>query len=185
MYPEGHQTQVSLGRLGAVLEGEFRPGFFTGVATAVTKLLLQAQPDAAFFGEKDYQQLLVVRRLARDLDIPVAIEGVPTVRDRDGLALASRNAYLSPAERLIAPALHRVLVAAAKALADGAAPEAAERRAAHALQQAGFQRVDYVAARDAETLDEVGEDTGDPGRPRRVLAAAWLGATRLIDNVAV
>ena len=181
MYPEGHLTHVSVGRLGEVLEGEFRPGFFTGVATVVTKLLLQAQPDIAFFGEKDYQQLLVVRRLARDLDIPVEIVGVPTVREQDGLALSSRNAYLAPAERQIAPALHRILAAtaAAAAAADGDGKDA-EQRAVADLLKAGFTRVDYVAVRDAETLEDP-----VPGLPRRVLAAAWLGTTRLIDNVAV
>ncbi len=181
MYPEGHRTQVSVGRLGEVLDGEFRPGFFVGVATVVTKLLLQAQPDVAFFGEKDYQQLLVVRRLARDLDIPVEIEGVPTVREQDGLALSSRNAYLAPAERQAAPALYRVITDAARAVAAGAEAREQETLAVATLKQAGFGRVDYVAVRDAETLEE----SSAPGRPRRVLAAAWLGATRLIDNVAV
>ncbi len=180
MYPPGHQTRVSVGRLGEGLEGEFRPGFFVGVATVVTKLLLQAQPDAAFFGEKDYQQLLVVRRLARDLDIPVEIVGVPTVREQDGLALSSRNAYLAPALRPIAPALHRVLAETAAAVAAGADPNDAERLAVADLTEAGFARVDYVRVRDAETLDDPA-----PGRPRRVLAAAWLGGTRLIDNLAV
>jgi pantoate--beta-alanine ligase len=179
MYPEGHQTSVSVGRLGGILEGEHRPGFFTGVATVVTKLLLQALPDMAFFGEKDYQQLLVIRRLARDLDIPVEISGVPTVRESDGLALSSRNAYLSVSERRVAPALHRVLAQAAKDLAAGQEPGDVESRAARAVQEAGFTRIDYVAVRDAETL----EAPGLPSRPRRVLAAAWLGRTRLIDNV--
>ncbi len=181
MYPEGHQTSVSVGRLGEILEGEFRPGFFTGVATVVTKLLLQAQPDIAFFGEKDYQQLLVVRRLARDLDVPVEIAGVPTVREKDGLALSSRNAYLSEAERAIAPALHRTIAEAARNVAAGTEAKTEETRAAHALKTAGFARVDYVAVRDAESLEEPrGERAA-----RRVLAAAWLGQTRLIDNVAV
>ena len=180
MYREGHQTEVSVGRIGEILEGEFRPGFFAGVATVVTKLLLQAQPDIAFFGEKDYQQLLVVRRLARDLDIPVEIAGVPTVRAPDGLALASRNAYLSDSERTIAPALYRVLVAAATNVAAGKKAKAEEARATAELKAAGFAPVDYVAVRDAETLEEA----RDPHRAHRVLAAAWLGQTRLIDNVA-
>ncbi len=181
MYPEGHQTSVTIGRLGDILEGEFRPGFFAGVATVVTKLLLQALPDMAFFGEKDYQQLLVIRRLTRDLDLPVEIVGVPTVREADGLALSSRNAYLAPPERQIAPALYRVLARAAKDLAGGEPPKTVETRAQAALKESGFSRVDYVAARDAETLEE----PDGPARPRRVLAAAWLGQTRLIDNVAV
>jgi pantoate--beta-alanine ligase len=198
MYPEGHQTRVAVTPLGDTLEGEFRPGFFAGVATVVTKLLLQALPDIAFFGEKDYQQLLVIRRLARDLDIPVEIVGVPTVRESDGLALSSRNAYLSASERKIAPALHRVLVEVARNLAAGQAVKAEEARAARVLRDAGFAKVDYVAVRDAETLAEPGAAT----KARRVLAAAWLGAsregapsgathagapggaTRLIDNVA-
>ncbi len=180
MYPEGYQTSVSVGRLGEMLEGEFRPGFFVGVATVVTKLLLQAQPDMAFFGEKDYQQLLVVRRLARDLDIPVEIAGVPTVREPDGLARSSRNAYLTDSERQAAPALHRALVQAAKDLTAGRDATAVESHAQAALKDSGFRQVDYVAVRDADTL----EAPGRPGRPRRVLAAAWLGQTRLIDNIA-
>ncbi|MEK7245148.1 MAG: pantoate--beta-alanine ligase [Pseudomonadota bacterium] len=154
MYPEGHLTQVSVGRLGDILEGKFRPGFFTGVATVVTKLLLQAQPDLAFFGEKDYQQLLAVRRLARDLDIPVEIVGVPTVRAPDGLALSSRNAYLTESERTIAPALQRALAEAARNVAAGKDAKTEEDRAVQALRTAGFAPVDYVAVRDAETLDE-------------------------------
>ncbi len=181
MYPEGHQTQVSVGRLGEILEGELRPGFFAGVATVVTKLLLQAQPDVAFFGEKDFQQLRVIRRLVRDLDIPVEIVGVPTVREKDGLALSSRNAYLTPSERAIAPALHRVLAAIAKNLAAGAEAGPEEARALQDLKAAGFAPVDYVVVRDAETLEEPRGASG----ARRVLAAAWLGKTRLIDNVAV
>jgi pantoate--beta-alanine ligase len=181
MYPEGHLTQVSVGRLGDILEGEFRPGFFTGVATVVTKLLLQAQPDVAFFGEKDYQQLLVVRRLVRDLDIPVEIAGVPTARGKDGLALASRNAYLSESERAIAPALHRVIVEIAANVAAGKDAKAEEARAVEALKAAGFGRVDYVAVRASGLLQGFGVAHGR----RRVLAAAWLGKTRLIDNVVV
>ena len=181
MYPEGHQTQVSVGRLGEILEGEFRPGFFAGVATVVTKLLIQARPDLAFFGEKDYQQLLVIRRLARDLNIPVEIAAVATVREKDGLALSSRNAYLTPAERAKAPALHRILVETAGRVAAGAEAKAEEARAIEAFERAGFGPVDYVAVRDAETLED---PQGAPGA-RRVLAAAKLGPTRLIDNVAV
>ncbi|MBM3565114.1 MAG: pantoate--beta-alanine ligase [Alphaproteobacteria bacterium] len=181
VYPPGDETRISVGRLGEMLEGEFRAGFFTGVATVVAKLLLQAQPDAAFFGEKDYQQLLVVRRLVRDLQIPVEIVGVPTVREKDGLALSSRNAYLTAAERAVAPALARVLTETAGAVLAGTAPAEAERAAVAALTKAGFARVDYVAVRDAETL----EANPPSGRPRRVLAAAWLGQTRLIDNAPV
>jgi len=181
MYREGHQTEVSVGRIGEILEGEFRPGFFAGVATVVTKLLLQAQPDIAFFGEKDYQQLLVVRRLARDLDIPVEIAGVPTVRAGDGLALASRNAYLSDSERAIAPALYRVLADVARRVQGGVDPAAAEAEGKAALEEAGFYQVDYVAVRDAHTLAPVGPGT----TAVRVLGAGWIGVARLIDNVPV
>lgn len=176
MYPEGAVAHVDPGPLGAVLEGEFRPGHFAGVATIVAKLLRQAAPDVAVFGEKDFQQLLVIRRVVRDLDIPVRIEALPTVREPDGLALSSRNAYLSADERARAPLLHRVLddVARGFIAGDAAAPD----RGTAALLAGGFAKVDYLAVRDAETLE-----TPRPSRPGRVLAAAWLGRTRLIDNV--
>lgn len=181
MYPEGHATKVDIGPLGHMLEGEFRPGFFVGVATVVTKLLLQSLPDRAFFGEKDYQQLLVIRRLVRDLDIPVAIEGVPTVREPDGLALSSRNAYLNAAERKIAPVLHGTLAQIAENVGRTADPEGQAKWGAEQLTRAGFASVDYVVVRDAETLEPV----RSAARPARVLAAARLGKTRLIDNVPV
>jgi len=181
MYPEGSVTQVSVKGLGEVLDGAFRPGFFDGVATVVTKLLIQALPDKAFFGEKDYQQLVVVRRLVRDLDLPVSIEAGPTIREPDGLALSSRNAYLTSDERPIAPSLYRTIRAVAERVAQGAEPDDEAGRGAALLEAAGFERVDYVAVRDAETLGPV----TDRSRPARVLAAAWLGQTRLIDNVAV
>jgi pantoate--beta-alanine ligase len=181
MYPDGHSTRVHVGSLSETLENEFRPGHFDGVGTVVAKLLLQALPDVALFGEKDYQQLLVIRRMVRDLDIPVRIEGVPTVREADGLALSSRNAYLTPAERAIAPTLHRTIGAVARAVAEGGSPEREATVAGDALVSAGFRKVDYVAVRDAETLELV----GDASRPARVLAAAWLGRARLIDNVPV
>ncbi len=181
IYPAGFATTVSVANVSEGLCGVHRPGHFAGVATVVSKLLLQALPDVAIFGEKDYQQLQVIRRLTRDLDIPVRIEGAPTVRETDGLALSSRNAYLSEAERRAAPALYRTLsetvahlaggVPAAQALGDGIA----------ALTQAGFSPVDYLEWRDAETL----APEPQPGRPGRLLAAAWLGRTRLIDNVPV
>lgn len=178
MYPEGAVARVDPGPLATVLEGQFRPGHFAGVATIVAKLLLQAAPDIAVFGEKDFQQLLVIRRVARDLDIPVRIESVPTVRESDGLALSSRNAYLSADERARAPLLHRTLRDVARGFADGDA--AAPDRGIEALLAGGFAKVDYLAVRDAETLDPP-----RPRRPARVLAAAWLGRTRLIDNVAL
>ncbi|HLI11969.1 MAG TPA: pantoate--beta-alanine ligase [Alphaproteobacteria bacterium] len=181
MYPAGFSTTVSVGGLSEGLCGDFRPGHFAGVATIVAKLLLQSLPDVALFGEKDYQQLMVIKRLARDLDIPVRIEGVPTVREADGLALSSRNAYLSPAERSAAPMLHCVLAEIAAGLAAGkdAAPLLAAGR--DALARAGFTPVQYLEARDAETLAPVARAEG----PTRVFAAAYLGQTRLIDNVPV
>ena len=180
MYSAGASTAVTVAGLADGLCGPFRPGHFTGVATIVTKLLLQALPDAAYFGEKDYQQLQVIKRLTRDLDIPVRIESVPTYREPDGLAMSSRNAYLSPAERQIAPNLNRVLreVAAALARGEAAAPAIAHGKAK--LTQAGFTKIDYLEAVDAATLKPVERATG----PVRVAAAAWLGRTRLIDNVA-
>ncbi|HEV2263694.1 MAG TPA: pantoate--beta-alanine ligase [Stellaceae bacterium] len=178
MYPEGAVARVDPGPLATVLEGQFRPGHFAGVATIVAKLLLQAGPDVAVFGEKDFQQLLVIRRVVRDLDIPICIEAVPTVRESDGLALSSRNAYLSADERARAPLLHRTLRDVARGFAGGDA--AAPDRGIEALLAGGFTKVDYLAVRDAETLDPP-----RPSRPARVLAAAWLGRTRLIDNVAL
>lgn len=182
MYPEGFSTTVTVANLSAEMEGAVRPQHFAGVATVVTKLLNQAQADAAFFGEKDYQQLLVVRRLARDLDIATRIIGVPTVRDIDGLALSSRNAYLAPVERKIAPALYRTLTDVAAALEGGKGPAAdVVDRARRKLLNEGFSGVDYLDLRDAETLAPL--DKVD--RPARLLAAARLGKTRLIDNLPV
>jgi pantoate--beta-alanine ligase len=181
MYRPGHATRVRVEGLGDILEGEFRPGFFVGVATVVTKLLLQALPDVAVFGDKDYQQLLVVRRLVADLDIPVRIEAVATARDRDGLALSSRNAYLSAAERKIAPALHGTIAQVAETVGRGADPAKQADWGKTQLERAGFARVDYLTVRDAATLAPV----VDAAKPARVLAAAWLGKTRLIDNVPV
>ncbi len=181
MYPPGAATRVSVPGLGDELEGTHRPDFFTGVATVVAKLLLQALPDAAFFGEKDYQQLLVIRRMTADLDIPVTIRSGPTVREADGLALSSRNAYLTPGERAIAPALHRALIQVAEEVRAGGDPAAACKEATGRILEAGFQKVDYVEARDAATFKPI----ADASNPSRVLAAAWLGRARLIDNLAI
>ncbi len=181
IFPDGFAAKVSVPGLGDILEGECRPGFFDGVATVATKLLLQAGADRAFFGEKDYQQLLIIKRLVGDLDIPVAIEAAPTVREADGLALSSRNAYLSEDQRACASALFRTL----SAMAEGAAKETdiaeMENWAGKELLDGGFTRVDYITLRDAETLAQ----WAGKSRPGRALAAAWLGRTRLIDNVAV
>jgi pantoate--beta-alanine ligase len=181
MYPQGFATNVIVSDVSTPLEGEYRPHFFGGVATVVAKLLLQALPDAAFFGEKDYQQLLVIKRMARDLDIPVEIVGAPTVREADGLAMSSRNAYLSSDERRIAARLNVVMHDAIKAARNAEAIASIEAEAARHLLAAGFTSVDYVAIRDADTLAPV----TDLSRPARILAAAWLGKTRLIDNMAV
>jgi pantoate--beta-alanine ligase len=182
MYPEGFATQVTVRRLTEHLCGPYRPGHFEGVATVVTKLLLQSLPDVAVFGEKDWQQLQVIRRLARDLDIPVAIAGAPTVREADGLAMSSRNAYLSPSERAIAASLNRGLRELAQAVARCEPCRAAEEHALRVLLENGFTSVDYVTVADAETLQPI-ERIGK--RPARAFAAAWLRRTRLIDNVAI
>ena len=180
MYPPGFSTRIEVAGLTAGLCGPFRPGHFSGVATVVTKLLNQVGPDVALFGEKDFQQLRVIQQAVADLDLAVAIRGVPTLREADGLALSSRNRYLSAAERAVAPTLHAVLAGIAGA-ASGGAPVAgpvADGRAA--LEAAGFQ-VQYLTVCDARTLapvDRVAE-------PARVVAAAFLGRTRLIDNVVV
>ena len=179
MYAPGAATTVTVARLTDHLCGPFRPGHFAGVATVVTKLLLQSLPDAAYFGEKDYQQLQVIRRLARDLDIPVRIAGVPTVRDADGLALSSRNAYLSPAERAAALAIPRTLNAIAERLSRSPQDVAQQTRwGRDQLSAAGFTPIDYVDVCDAESLQPLSAAK----EPARVFAAAWMGRTRLIDN---
>jgi pantoate--beta-alanine ligase len=182
MYAPDAATTVTVARLTDHLCGPFRPGHFAGVATIVTKLLLQSLPDAAYFGEKDYQQLQVIRRLTRDLDIPVRIVGVPTVRDADGLALSSRNAYLSPNERAAALALPRTLKSIAQRLARSPKEVAQQIAWGHdQLSAAGFTRIDYVEVSDAETLQPLDEVKA----PARVFGAAWMGRTRLIDNAPV
>lgn len=182
MYPAGFATTIHVAGLTDGLCAPFRPGHFDGVATVVSKLLSQAQADLALFGEKDYQQLHVIKRMARDLDLPVEIVGVPTVRDADGVALSSRNAYLTAAERRVVPALPRILREIADRLARGqAAPRDEVERGRAALLTAGFTAVDYVDVTDAETLAPLERIEG----PARVLAAAWLGKTRLIDNMPV
>ena len=183
MYPPDATTTVSVGAPAEGLEGEFRPQMFGGVALVVAKLLNQVQPDVAVFGEKDYQQLIVVKRLVRDLDIPVEIVGSPTVRDGHGLALSSRNAYLSDDELAVARRLNGVLAEAGARAAAGAPLPEVEAEARTALLEAGFGHVDYVAVRRADDLGAFEGGTVDG--PARVLAAAWLGRTRLIDNMAV
>lgn len=179
MYPEGSQglVEVRVPALEDVLCGAFRPGHFRGVATVVAKLLGQVRPDVAIFGQKDWQQLLVVRAVVRGLDLDVEIVAGPTVREPDGLAMSSRNQYLSPEERVRAAGLHRTLVRVVEAVRAGQDPAAAEAGGRSALEAEGFV-VDYVAVRSAEDLGPP-----VPGRPRIALAAARIGSTRLIDNL--
>jgi len=180
MYPAGFATNISVSGAADGLCGADRPGHFDGVATVVSKLLIQTGADFAFFGEKDYQQLAMIRRMVRDLDLPVEIVGCPTVRDPDGLALSSRNALLSPEERARAPALHRALVTAAGRLRNGG-DAACLADAAAGIAAAGFSAVDYVELRDAEDLAPMQR----LDRPARLLAAAHIGRARLIDNIPV
>lgn len=180
MYPDGFAATVTAGPIADRQCGPFRPGHFAGVATVVTKLLLQSQADVALFGEKDFQQLQVIRRVVRDLDIPAAIEGVPTVRESDGVALSSRNVYLTPEQRAVAPALYRTLTEMARRIEAGEAAAAVTEDGLAALRRAGFTAIDYLDVADAETLAPLER----LDRPGRILAAVWLGKTRLIDNVA-
>jgi len=180
MYPQGFATTVWVAEVSAPLDGIARPTHFAGVATVVTKLLMQCLPDVAIFGKKDFQQLLVIKRLARDLDLPVEIVGGPTLRAADGLALSSRNAYLSATERPVAAKLNEALRAAAAALKDGATVEEAEAEGRATLEAAGFARIDYFEVRDADDLQRLGP--GPLVGPGRLFAAAVLGKTRLIDN---
>lgn len=181
MYPEGFCSTISLAGPALGLETDFRPTHFDGVATVVAKLLIQALPDVALFGEKDYQQLQVISRLTRDLDLPVEVLGVPTVREADGVALSSRNVYLSAAERMVAPALYRALKAAARRIALEATTADAVEDARAAIISAGFE-LDYLEARHAATLAPI---VSSMDGPVRLLVAARIGTTRLIDNVAV
>jgi pantoate--beta-alanine ligase len=182
LYPEGFATRIAAeGPALAGLEDRFRPHFFGGVATIVAKLLIAAMPDTAIFGEKDYQQLLVIRRLVRDLALPIKILGGRTVREKDGLALSSRNVYLTPDERKAAPILHRTLQESAAAIAGGGSLAEIMARGKAAIERAGF-KIDYFEARHAETLVPIASPEKGP---IRLLVAAKLGTTRLIDNLGV
>jgi pantoate--beta-alanine ligase len=181
IYPEGFATTVTVSGVSERWEGEARPGHFDGVATVVAKLLLSVRPDVALFGEKDFQQLAVIRRMVADLAIPVEIAGVATVREPDGLALSSRNAYLSADERRRAVAMPRALGEARQAIREGAPVPAALQRAKQALVDAGFLKIDYLALVDSATLDPLDRADGE----MRLIAAAVIGTTRLIDNIPV
>lgn len=181
MYPENASTNIRMSNINEPLEGEFRPHFFHGVATVVLKLLLQVQPDIAIFGEKDYQQFLVVKRLVKDMSIPVKILGGALVRDENGLALSSRNAYLNDTDYEIALSLNRTLFAMKEKLHQGEDIKNVEAWGMKALTEAGFSEVQYCAVRDAETLLPVTGHT----KTKRIFAAALVGSTRLIDNIEV
>lgn len=181
IYPEGFATRIEVAGPSRGLETDSRPHFFSGVATVVAKLFMEAMPDFAYFGEKDYQQLLVVKRMAADLDLPVKIFGMPTLREKDGLALSSRNAYLTPVERATAPTLHRVLKETAASIRRGAPFGPTLERGRRMIKSAGF-KLDYLEARHAGSLEAI---TSKKEGPVRLLVAARLGRTRLIDNLAV
>ena len=181
VYPDGFSSVVSVAGVSEPLEGKMRPGHFDGVATVVAKLFGMTMADRGYFGQKDWQQLQVVQKLVRDLNMPVVIVGCETIRDADGLAMSSRNARLDDASRAKAPVLFAAIMAAAADIRAGGSDRMAIREAAEAMRAAGFERVEYIELRDAATL----LPSDDPGRPRRMLAAAWLGGVRLIDNIAV
>ena len=181
IYPEGFSTSIHVSGVGDRWEGEHRPGHFDGVATIVAKLLLSVRPDVALFGEKDFQQLAVIRRMAADLGLPVEIASVQTVREEDGLALSSRNAYLSEDDRQRAAALPKALDYARGAILNGDPIPIVLDTAGKSLVEAGFSRIDYLALIDANSLEPLTEARGD----MRLIAAAVIGSTRLIDNVAV
>lgn len=181
VYPDGFITNVTMQGVAQPLEGHMRPGHFDGVATVVTKLFGMTLADKGYFGQKDWQQLQVVLRLVRDLNIPVQVIGCETIREADGLAMSSRNVRLTPEGRLKAPVLYAAISRAADDIRAGHADRMAIREAAETMRAAGFERVEYIELRDAETL----MPSDDPRRPRRMLAAAWLDGVRLIDNIPV
>ena len=181
VYPEGFSTTVSVSGVSEPLEGKMRPGHFDGVATVVTKLFGMTMADRGYFGHKDWQQLQVVQKFVRDLNLPITIVGCETIREADGLAMSSRNVRLTKAGRAIAPVFYAAITEAAEDIRAGQSDRMAIREAAIAMRKAGFERVEYIELRDAETL----LPSHDPTRPRRMLAAAWLDGVRLIDNIPV
>lgn len=182
IYPAGDSTRITVSGVSAPMEGQFRPHFFTGVATVVARLLIHAMPDLAFFGEKDFQQLQVVRRMVTDLALPMQIIGVPTMREADGLALSSRNVYLSPTERAAAPLIYAQLNEIAAGLRGGHDFAPLQQRALEKLMASGFDQPDYLDLRQADDLAPLSRWTGEAAR---LLIAVRLGKTRLIDNIAV
>lgn len=183
MYPDGSKTNVGVDDMSDVLDGIYRPHFFYGVATVVARLFIHVQPDVAVFGEKDYQQLQIIRRMVRDLGFPIDVIGGPTFRDADGLAQSSRNTYLQPEERqkanVISAALHR----ACSRIAIGTPVDTALSEARQTIEAAGFDKLDYVSAVDPQSLLDLLNGAVETGQEGRVLAAAWMGKTRLIDNM--
>lgn len=183
MYPAGDSTRVKVKDLSHILEGEVRPHFFEGVASVVSRLFLHVAPDVAVFGEKDYQQLLVIRRMVQDMGFPIEIFGAPTLREEDGLAMSSRNAYLSAEQRATAGALPRLMRETASRIEAGERISKAAEEMGNGLLAAGFASVDYIVARRADTLAPFGGDTAPTGVSGRLLVAARMGTTRLIDNM--
>lgn len=181
VYPEGFITTVSVGGVSEPLEGRMRPGHFDGVATVVSKLFGMTEANRGYFGQKDWQQLQVVLRLVRDLNLPVTVVGCETIREGDGLAMSSRNVRLTAQGRAVAGVLYAAIAAAADDIRAGQSDRMAIREAAEKLRSAGFERVEYIELRDAETL----MPSDDTRRPRRMLAAVWLDGVRLIDNIPV
>lgn len=184
IYPPGDSTRVLVRDLSHILEGEIRPHFFEGVATVVSRLFIHLTPDVAIFGEKDFQQLLVIRRMSQDFGLPVEIVGAPTARESDGLAMSSRNAYLSVEERARADAVYRAMTVCAERIESGATLRDATEAARKDILSAGFASIDYVEARRADTLAPFGTEAAPTGVGGRLLVAARLGKTRLIDNMA-
>ena len=183
MYPQGFSTTISLSGVSEPLEGQFRPAHFAGVATVVAKLILRTMPDIAIFGEKDWQQLMVIRRMVADLDISVEILGGPIMREADGLAMSSRNVYLTPAERKAAGRLNVILKETAASVAGGTPISEATKTGAERILALGFDKPDYLEIRDAASLAAFPDDK--PTGPARILVAAKIGKTRLIDNMPV
>ena len=184
MYESGYCISIKVEKNADILCGRYRKGHFDGVATVVTKLFMQVMPDIAIFGEKDYQQLRIINQLVKDIDVPVKVLGIPTIREEDGLAMSSRNSYLSDKEREIAPELYQTLNELKEKIEAGDSIKDSVRAAKDRLLESGFSKIDYIEVRDAETLESIDCFSGDT-KIGRILAAAHLGGTRLIDNIAV